>query len=136
MPRHDPELGEECELEGSRRSAAEEEPDDVSELNPLRAANAYDGSGGSGDHRGRAMGVAGRTQEEVPGSHVSEVFNTGPGSTTVASALPRIYPGLPVVRYQLGDGRSLLMLAGPGQTAGQAKEAAQDPQLGGSVACI
>ena len=120
MPRHHLEFEEVCELEGSRRSAADEEPDDLFELRPHSAANAYGGSGGSVDHRGRARGA----HEEVPGSRVGGMFNAGPHSAPLASVLPRIYPGLPVVRYQLGDGRSLLMLAGPGQTAGQAMEAA------------
>ena len=100
--------------------------------------------------------------EEVPGSQLGEVLGEGPDSAAAASALfslrgstvaapappcscpglPRIYPWLPVVRHQLGkdktllmlsDSRSLLMLSGPGQAAGQAMEAVQDPQLGGSM---
>ena len=54
-------------------------------------------------------------------------------SATAASVLPSIYPWLPVVRYQLGGGRSLVMLAGPGQIVSREMEAAKDPLLGGSV---
>ena len=42
-------------------------------------------SGGGGDEQGRARGVSGGTQEEVPGSHVGEVL-------TEDRALQRLHP--------------------------------------------
>ena len=106
LPRRNIKSADDCELEGSGRAHAEEDPDDVSELNDhhaTAAAAVAAGSGGSVSHRGcarggdrgrarggdrgRARGVSCRAQEGVPSSQADEVFNGEAGDSATAASM-------------------------------------------------
>ena len=116
---HDSDGVEDCEVGGSLLS--ETDARDADELHTRNTSGGCDGSRGSGEDERRCA----RSELPTGGKHAGK-----------DSPLPCIYPRLPVVRYQHGDGRSVLMLAGQdlsGLVAAEVAAAQAPQQLGGGL---